>query len=156
MTGLPRNRLLPQREVEQDRGDPAAHQARGRSPVNVLRPPEQFANAAAVFAARRRAVVKPANAATFLRVFANVAAGVRAINVLPQNLGFRNALIIRNASTSAGALLVGLGYAPTGVLDCDVELAPGAYLFQDYAPSQDDIWLFSTAGASASIAYSVR
>jgi len=155
MTGLPRNRLLPQREVEQDRGDPAAHQARGRSPVNVLRPPEQFADAFAVFAKRRRAVAKPANAATFLRVFANVAAGARAVNVLPQNQGFRNALIIRNASTSAGPLLIGLGYAPTGVLDCDVELAPGAYLFQDYTPSQDDIWLYSNTGAAASVTYSV-
>lgn len=155
MTGLPRNRMLPQREVEQDRGDPAAHQVRGRSPFNVLQPPAQFADAVAVFSKRRRAVAKPLNAAVYLRSFLNVAAGARAVNALPQNQGFRNALIIRNASTSAGALLVGFGYAPTGVLDCDIELAPGSYVFQDYVVSQDDIWLFSIVGASVSVSYSV-
>lgn len=155
MNPYARNRLMPQVEVEQERGDVPAFRAPGRSPVNVLRPPEKFANAIAVFGKRRRVATKPKNAATFLRTFINVAAGARAVLALPQNQGFRNSLLIRNASTSAGTLLVGLGYAPTGVLDCDVELTAGAVLIQDYAVSQDDIWLFSTAGAAASVTYSV-
>lgn len=142
-------------EVEESRGDARQRRVIAPSPKAVLIPPREFANGMAMLARRSRKP-KPQNAATFLRNIVQVAAGAVAVNVLPQSMGFRNALIIRNASTSAGSLLVGFGTAPTSVLDCDIELVAGGVVFQDYAPSQDDIWLFSSAGAFATVSYSIR
>lgn len=150
-----RNRLIAQTEVEQSRGDRASFRVRAPSPKNVVRPPTEFADAMAVLA-RRRPAVKPANAATVLRVFINVAAAADAVIALPETQAFRNLLIIRNSSTSAGSLLVGLGYPPTSELDCDIELTPGGVLIQDYVVSQDQVWLFSSVGAAASVSYSTR
>lgn len=151
-----RNRSIPSQETEEVRGDRAPRGARFLSPANVIAPPRIYENRIALLKSAKRRLVKPMNAATFLRTFVAVQAGADAVNALPQNQGFRNSLIIRNASTSAGTLLVGLGYAPTSELDCDIELTPGGALIQDYSVSQDDIWLFASAGANASVTYSLR
>lgn len=151
-----KNRLLPQSEVEQTRGDRGAVRVIAPSPKSVHRPPAEFADAMALLSRPKRRAGKPLNAATVLRVFINVAAAADAVIALPETQAFRNLLIIRNASTSAGNLLVGLGYPPTSELDCDIELVPGAILFQDYVVSQDAVWLFTSVGASASVSYSTR
>lgn len=150
------NRTLPQQEFEQTQGNRAAHQVVARSPHAVIRPPLQFVDAVLLAQRRKpRPVRKPVGAATFLRTLVTIAAATDAINVLPQNFGFRNSLIIRNSSGSAGNMLVGFGYAPTGDVDCDIELVPGAYVIQDTRVAQDDIWLFSPTGCYGSVTYSL-
>lgn len=64
-------------------------------------------------------------------------------------------LSIRNASTSAGSLLISFGVPPLSVEACDFELTPGAVLLLDgySGVPQDDVWIYSTVGASGSIAY---
>lgn len=92
------------------------------------------------------------------RVTVNAAAGAQAVLSLGEGAAPRVFLSIRNASTSAGVLLVAFGTQPTSIEACDYELEPGGVLLLDQPANvpQDDVWTFSSAGAVGSISYGMK
>ena len=89
------------------------------------------------------------------RVSFSAAAGAQAVVALPEGNSGRVFLSIRNSSASPGVLLVGFGVPPVDLATCDYELVAGASITLD-APDnvpQDDVWVFSTAGAAGTVSY---
>lgn len=93
-----------------------------------------------------------------MRVALTAIAGAQAVLSLAEGTVPRVFLSIRNSSISTGAMLVAFGTPPTSIDSCDYELEPGQLLLLDQYPNvpQDDIWIFSTAGATGSISYGLR
>jgi hypothetical protein len=88
------------------------------------------------------------------RAFFSVGAGAAAKLALQRQSAERTLLIIRNASTSAGNLLVGFDFAPSSPLNCDLEIAPGGLALLDVAVPQNEIWVASVGGSAGSIGFS--
>lgn len=146
----PGNRPTGQAEFEQSQGNAAAARNTAPGVPGVVRPPKLIVGKIAPKAAA------VSNAVRMLRVFFNLTALAPAVNILPQPADERSFLTIRNASTSAGPLLVGFGSPPQGVESCDYELIAGGYLLLDYRVPQDDVWLYSATGALGTVSYSIN
>lgn len=146
------NRAQPNVEFEQSQGNRMPTVTTRPAPFAIARPPLVSARGAP-----RAAKAGSGSGFRMLRVFLNVTAGAQAARVLPESNSPRLFLSIRNSSSSAGSLLVGFGYPPIGVDTCDYELAAGAVLILDSVTGipQDDVWVFSTGGASGVISYGV-
>lgn len=148
----PGNRAQANVDFEQSQGNAAPRIARGLAPFALMTPPKNSARGAPKAA-------RPNSGYGFrmLRAFFTLTAAAPAVNVLPESNSTRVFVTIRNASTSAGTLLVGFGYPPLGIETCDFELVAGSVLLLDgnSGVPQDDIWLFSTAGALGSVSYGV-
>lgn len=92
------------------------------------------------------------------RIAFSAVAGAQAVVALPEANSGRVFLSIRNSSASPGVLLVGFGVPPVDLSTCDYELVAGAQITLD-APGnvpQDDVWVFSTAGAAGTVSYGIR
>jgi hypothetical protein len=80
------------------------------------------------------------------------AAAVPAAPQLTQSDKFRILLAIGNSAASAGTVLVGFGQVPTAATAVFTIVA-GGVVYLDYVVPQDDVYLFSTAGANCVILY---
>jgi len=67
----------------------------------------------------------------------------------------RTILTLRNSSTSAGVLFIGLGFPPVDASTALFELPAGGQLVFDVAVPQDEVWLFSTAGSLGMVGYAL-
>lgn len=148
----PGNRVQANVDFEQSQGNAAPRVARGYAPFALQQPPK-------VSQRGSPKAERPNSGYGFrmLRSFFTLTAAAPAVNVLPESNATRTFLTIRNASTSAGVLLVGFGFPPLGIETCDFELVAGAVLILDgnSGVPQDDVWLFSTAGALGTVSYGV-
>lgn len=147
--GFTRNHGM-QKEVEQEIGNRAPYRTLGRSPFDVLAPTPlpHTAKGAPPFQ-------HPEKFIEMLRTPFTAVAAAAAILVLPKVDQQRTILTIRNSSTSAGVLFIGLGFAPTGATDALFELAVGGQIIFDVAVPQDEVWLASTAGSLGVVGYSL-
>jgi hypothetical protein len=139
-----------QEEFEQQRGDPGQYRSHRRPPFALVRAPQPGAVEPGAPPFRN-----PLKFIEVLRAPFNLTAAAAAILVLPKVDQQRTFLSIRNSSTSAGILFIGLGFAPQDASTALFELATGGTLLFDVAVPQDEVWLFSTAGSLGMVGYSL-
>lgn len=137
-------------EFERQRGDPPAFRSRARSPFALVRPAPESA-----YVPGSPQFKNPTKFVEMLRAPFNLTAAAAAILVLPKVDQQRTILTLRNSSTSAGILFIGLGFPPIDASTALYELPAGGQMIFDVAVPQDEVWLFSIAGALGMVGYAL-